>query len=206
MSENAWLIRNDGAAIPCVQHIYANKAEVYETLYAAQWLYLHTSDAETQIICLRFIKSYGVLLSQKDFLTAIQKDIEAKPYIFLTQPFIHSVREELLSVSPGDTEALGCLVEKALNQEFLRARYGGLYYTAKGKRDMYFRISSVGFDWYACIFDFLKRNKTAIDTVTIVRDEESTGMRNYVYALPSGQRYDKLPLDIFWHTEKHILM
>lgn len=70
---------------------------------------------------------------------------------------------------------------------------------------MYFRISSTGFDWYACIFGFLKRHETAIATVAIVRDEESTGMRNYVYALPDGRRYDKLPLDIFWRTEKHSL-
>ncbi len=206
MSENAWMIRNDGTAVPCIQHIYANAAELYENLYAAQWLYQHTVNDETKTICLRFIKSYGVMLSQKNFLTAIQTDIEAKPYIFLTKSFLHSVREELISVSPGDMDDLGRFVEKSLNQEFLRARYGGLYHTEKGKRDMYFRISSTGFDWYACIFDFLKRHKTAIDTVTIVRDEESTGVRDYVYALPDGRRYDKLPLDIFWYAEKHILM
>lgn len=206
MSENAWMIRNDGIAIPCIQHIYANAAELYETLYAAQWLYQHTANDETKTICLCFIKSYGTALSQENFLAAIQSDIEAKPYIFLTKSFLHSVREELVSVSPGATDTLGRFVEKKLNQEFLRARYGGLYHTEKGKRDMYFRISSTGFDWYPCIYDFLRLHKTAIDTVTVVRDEESTGVRDYVYALPGGRRYDNLPLEVFWRAGKHVLM
>ena len=37
ISPTAWMIRRDGKAIPCIQHIYAGDV-IEETLYSAQWL------------------------------------------------------------------------------------------------------------------------------------------------------------------------
>lgn len=32
-TSTAWMVRRDGKAIPCVQHIYADSSELDETLY-----------------------------------------------------------------------------------------------------------------------------------------------------------------------------
>ena len=64
----AWMIRTDGTAIPCLQHIYAGKENIDETLFAAEWLYQYTLCESTKILCLRLIKSYSVTLGKLDFL------------------------------------------------------------------------------------------------------------------------------------------
>ncbi len=63
----AWMIRKDKTAISCMQHIYVNPAELDETLYAAEWLYQHTLDVYSKILCLKLIKSYGNAINTKDF-------------------------------------------------------------------------------------------------------------------------------------------
>jgi len=83
-----------------------------------------------------------------------------------------------------------------LNQRFLRARYGGRYDTAPGCRDMYFRISSVGFDWFPIIRDFVKNYVDPIETVTVVRDFESTGCEKY-YVDSNNCPYNKMPVSVF---------
>lgn len=206
MTEHAWMIRNDGVAVPCIQHIYANTAEPDETLYAAQWLYQNTRNEQNKFHCLQLIKSYGLTLGRNNFFNAILNDITAKPYIFLTAPFIRSIHTELEKATHGDVNTLSVAVEKNLNQEFLRARYGGLYHTDKQNKGMYFRISSENFNWYSHIYDFLKCRQDAIKTVTIVRDEESTGIADYFYTAPNGQLYDALPLSLFWSFGKHNLI
>ena len=50
----AWMIRNDGTAIPCVCHIYGDPdiGGIEETLAAAQWLYEHTAKAAVRSLCM----------------------------------------------------------------------------------------------------------------------------------------------------------
>lgn len=184
----AFMIRRDGAAIPCIQHIYTGDC-VDETLYAAQWLYLHTSDSRTKEVCLSLIKSYAVSLGKYDFISALLSDIKEKPYVFLTADFITSVSEKLKKSCAGDVEKLCAKTADLLNSEFLRARYGGLYYTKMNCRDMYFRISSTGFNWDGIMRDFVNDHKSVIDTVTVVYDEESTGKKDCFYI------YNKMPCD-----------
>ena len=77
----------------------------------------------------------------------------------------------------------------------MRVRYGGVYKTVKGNRDIYFRISSVGFNWYPIIWSFVNDHKTMIDTVTITRDLASTGSSAF-YCGKMGL-YDHMPTDEF---------
>lgn len=198
----AFMIRNDGKAIPCVQHIYANKSELDETLYAAEWLYKNTRGSDVKNSVLRLIKSYGMSFCKVNFIQAIFDDIERKPYIFLTKDFINSVLDDLKKSETGDIFTLSFDVETALNNEFMRARYGGLYNTDKKFKDMYFRISSAGFDWGEIIYNFVKNYSSIIKTVTIVRDEESTGMKDYYYRNSTGDEYKNYPLSEFLNDTK----
>ena len=65
---------------------------------------------------------------------------------------------------------------------------------------MTFRISSTGFNWYNIIWEFVYKNSREIKTVTIVRDEESTGTY-FEYKNRSGENYFNMPIEDFL-TEK----
>lgn len=184
----AWMIRRDGLEIPVVQHIYGDPNELDETLYAAEWLYNNTAEPETQKLVLQLISAYGRKLAagHSHPFRAILRDIRKKSYIFLTEAFVREHLDEIPWADNFDINALALDVIKALNQEFLRARYGGMYATKPGCRDMYFRISSQYFEWRPIIENFLYRRRQWIDTVTVVRDEESAGQK-YYYRDENGQ-------------------
>ncbi len=197
----AWMLRDDGVAIPCVQHIYADVKEVDETLYAAEWLYQNTANPDTQRIALEFIISYGMQLNKNTPVEAIKKDIQSKPYIFLTEKFVDSVSDELLSSKCGNVLELAKCVEIRLNSEFTRTRYGGMYNTVCDTTDLYFRISTDDFEWIKILKSFIRKFDALIETVTIVRDEESTGDINTFYRTKSGITIDKMPLNDFMTAE-----
>ena len=189
----AWMIRRDGKAIPCLQHLYGNEENVEETLYAAEWLYQHTAHQKTQALVLDLIAAYGASLNpRRNAVRNLLLAIKNKPYVFLTYSFIWDVMEKLYYTHPDSVEHLNRKVIEQLNSEFLRARLGGLYHTVKGCRDMYFRISSDDFDWSDVILRFLRVHAHQTNTVTIVRDEESTG-EAWFYQDANGAPLDKAP-------------
>lgn len=184
---SAWMIRNDGKAIACVQHIYANTDNIEETLFAAEWLYVNTRHKETQRLVLETVTAWALSISDGDIVSGAQKVIAQRPYRFLSREFVATHEDEIRSCSVDALflPALCKEIAAELNQEFLRARYGGLYNTTTGCREMYFRISSIGFDWKEIICAFLANAKFPLETIHIVRDEESTGALDAVYlALP----------------------
>ena len=58
----AWMIRRDGEAFPRLQHLYGSVLDVEEILYAAEWLYHHTSSTEARQLVLHLIAAYGASL------------------------------------------------------------------------------------------------------------------------------------------------
>lgn len=185
---NAWMLRRDGLEIPVIQHIYGSHVDLDETLYAAEWLYNHTALPETQKLVLQLISAYGRKLdgNSTDPFKAIVGDIHEKPYIFLTEAFLREHLEEIPWEGIFDSADLSSQVIEALNQEFLRARYGGMYTSEPGCHDMYFRVSSRNFNWKPVIEGFLYRHHQRVDTITVIRDEESTGQKFY-YRDENGQ-------------------
>ncbi len=178
MSEHeytAWMLRDDGKAIPCVQHIYGSD-DIEETLYASEWLYENTGRTETRRLILEFLSLYAISLNIVLSLEeTLLMDAKSKPYVTLTAGFVERIGGKLCSVD-GRLEQLNRKVCEALNDEFMRARYGGKYNTAKGCREMYFRISSKRSAWPEVITAFLGEVTFPIEDVTVVYDEESTGI------------------------------
>ena len=86
------------------------------------------------------------------------------------------------------------LINDNLNQEFLRARYSSPY-NASSSKDIYFRIGSVGFNWFGVIWDFVYRNRTEIESVTIGTDYQS-GRDVYTY-VHDGKQMNHIPTDEF---------
>lgn len=187
------MIRRDGEAFPCLQHLYGSTQDVEETLYAAEWLYHHTASGESKRLVLDLIAAYGASLnSHRNAVRNLLIAIKRKPYVFLTPSFVLKIADKLRFPVSDSVESLNRRVMERLNEEFLRARLGGLYHTVPGCRDLYFRISSHGFDWSAAITRFLQESADIIVTVTIVRDEESTG-DNRFYRDKTGNAYDRIP-------------
>lgn len=195
------MLRNDGVAIPCIQHIYANLNELDETLYAAEWLYKNTTSENTRETVLRLILSYGLMLDGKTPVEALKKDIRNKPYVFITEDFIDSISFSITNYPSGDISELSKNVEMMLNREFTRTRYGGIYNTLRGNQDLYFRISTDNFEWIEIFRSFIENFNRHIETVTVVRDEESTGDINTFYKTKSDEFINKMPLSKFMNSD-----
>ena len=178
-TEKAWMVRSDGAAFPCICHIYGSRDKIEETLYAAQWLYKHTANEKTKELCLRLFKTYGVSLSEhRNCVRSILIKIKEMPYRFLDYRFIYDLSAEIQNAPVGILPSLNEQIISTLNNEFMRVRYGGMYDSVDGNRDLYFRLSNDGLltpEWSKVIRQIINENKSEIDEVVIVSDEESTG-------------------------------
>ena len=203
--EKAYMVRNDGKFFPVVQHYYGNPEEVTETLYAGEWLYDHTDNENVKKQIIKLIALYAniELQSFDDPVGDLIKEIERVPYVYLSTKFVKQHAKEideafnsLTDFDLSNYESINSSVCDNLNQLFMRARFGGLYNTKAGSREMVFRISSSGFNWYDIIWNFVYSHEKSIDTVTIVRDEESTGVGDF-YKTRRGEPYDRMPVDQF---------
>lgn len=176
----AWMIRRDGMIYPVIQHIYANPFEIEETLFAAEWLYGHTRCEQTKkdvaaLVC-AWMMQYS-MAGGRDIRTIVCQEIERRPYIFLTKKFAVRMAGLWMPVfeTENDMDIDRCCqkVVMDLNEEFLRARIGGIYYTMQGNRKLYFRVSSENFNWSSVIMDFLKKSQLDYEEFYVVIDEES---------------------------------
>lgn len=86
--DSAWMVRNDGKAIVCVQHIYANTEDIEETLFAADWLYVSTHHEKTRQIVLETVTAWASSILNRDIISDTQKVIAQKSYRFLSQEFV----------------------------------------------------------------------------------------------------------------------
>jgi len=203
----AWMIRNDGAQIPVAAHVYADKDEPDELLALAYFLW--ENDPPSRGIVREFLDGWafealGGRLSSRTFVRdevvgAAKAYLAAKPYRICPEDFAEIISDSAALLRwRGNDEYIerqrvnGGRMINTLNQRFLRARYGGRYNTVPGCRDAFFRVSSLGFDWFPIIRAFVVWRAGSIDTVTIVRDLESTGCEKY-YADSAGHAYHGMP-------------
>lgn len=80
-----------------------------------------------------------------------------------------------------------------VNQEFLRFRFGSMYVAYGNRKNIYFRISSIDFDWFPLIWDLVHASQALIDSVTIVYDQQSRSTSGRTeYCIAAGQRIDHI--------------
>ena len=194
----AYMIRNDGKEIPVKIHPYGNVDDYQETLYASQWLYKNTKSDSTRKLILDFIKSfsYEILGVESDCVASLIEWADGLPYKVIEQDFITTISDEVDSADVKELDSLNNLVCNELNQEFMRVRLGGLVNSSVGSKELVFRISSVGFNWFNIIYMFVHDHKREISSVTIVKDEEATGYSDYFYKY-KGEVYNQMPVDTF---------
>lgn len=180
---SAWMIRRDGTAFPCIQHIYGSADCMEETLYAAEWLYKHTADVAVRQLTVDFISAWGASLNRhRNSARNILREIPKRPYVFLSANFVRQIAGEM-RIGCGSAEMLNRQINKALNEEFLRCRYGGMYHTKDGNCDLYFRVSSENEKtWLDVIDKFIDNFPFLLTSVIVLWDEESTGKCDILYA------------------------
>ncbi|MCY1714873.1 hypothetical protein [Caproiciproducens galactitolivorans] len=195
-----WMIRNDGKAFPCSQYLYANALNMEETLLAAEWLYANTCHKESRQLALEMVAAWMASASvDGDAVSDAPGSLLQKPGCPLSQEFVKAHTEEVMAIRTEnlDLNALCSEVVAELNQEFLRARYCGMEHTGASSKEMFFRISSVGFDWYNRIHDFVTAANFPIEFINIVRGEESAGAKSGLHLrLPTETFLAEQPIQL----------
>ena len=194
------MIRNDGVEFPVKVHIYGSYDDDYEeTVYAAEWLYSHTQHEDIKKLIIQFIASWMLFGEPEARIDYMIKDtldyLEQAGYRIVTPEFIKLHEKELVNAEDVELEEANKLIVNCLDNEFLRARFGGMYDTSHSSKEMVFRVSSVGFNWFNIIWTFVYNHRNEIESVTVVRDSESTH-DDYFYS-HNGVELNMLPVNDF---------
>lgn len=131
------------------------------------WFYSHTSDTNTA----RLIEK---------FITSITKYVDTN-IINIYKDKLDLFGKSNSNLDKDNLVILYIDMNNATNQEFCRVRYGGLF-KDDGSNEIWFRISSIGFNWFNYIWDIVYKNKYSIDKINICYDHQSLN-KEYFYKI-----------------------
>lgn len=200
---NACMISREGKVYSVEAHPYMDYDIIPMNLEAGLWFYEHTfnevvKQAYIDLLSYYVKSEYGSI----DALCSVNISVleELKSFI---QEHITDLKNSFNNCDRNKKEILDVLVN-GLNQEFMRVRYGGIYKTVEGVREMYFRISSTEFNWFDIIREYVITHKDFIDYVTVVSDLASTGSGEF-YSSKNGV-YDNMPVDDFLDSLQNVVI
>lgn len=199
----AWMLRRDGKAIKVPVHAYGDEEDSEYILMNAEWLYNNTSSSETKSDIINLLAVYAVNNDCIDASTFANYIIE-NDYLQIRVKFLEKIYNNLekaidftINGKNYDEEYFNKKVINDLNQEFCRVRAGGVYDSDGSLGDLYFRTSSSNFNWFDVIWEFVYNlyKQYKVETITVVRDKESTG-EDKVY-------YNRMPVEEFITLNGH---
>ena len=226
----AWMLRQDGAAFGVPIHLYADgdseldsEAECAAFIVSTQskdaelayqvldaWMalqlidYASYKDIDAEAICDRI----RVMLSDLPYHFSYPLSVDKLLSIHNSCSNYANIDELYEYVDSLDVADLQQRIRDSINQQFCRVRYGGKYNTRVGNSCLWFRISSVGFNWANTIYLFVSDmyRKLQVDTVSICRDYESDygdrlDMDEYFYKAKDGTAYYMMPIDEYLAEE-----
>lgn len=228
--DNAWMLRNDGHHFPVKVHLYAmGDSDLSSEAECASFIVMTKSRdmslAKYVLDCWMalLIENTAPLGATSDTINkCISEAITNLPYKF---PYMLSVNDyiaihneldnysdidslyDFIDNFEGRLSTIQSQIRWSINQQFCRVRYGGQYNSHFGSKDIWFRISSINYNWADCIYMFVsaKSRSTQIDTITICRDFESDngefGDSEYFYKAKDGAVYRNMPLEEFLNEE-----
>lgn len=167
MDTYAYMIRRDGKVFNVDFHPYGTEGIEYVLDYLP-WLFECTANESTRRDIAALVRAMmeHTGSSINDLFDGFDVPSQFLTYVSNYKETTDKTNKELMDA-----------VEYDLNQEFCRTRLGGRYNSddvAAG--EIVFRISSINFNWFNVIWDFVYKNKRIIKLVTIVKDYESTGV------------------------------
>lgn len=226
----AWHLRQDGKAFPVKVHMYCMEDDDLSS-EAEVASFLISSDSKDQDIAEYVLDAWMALLieeevsydtDEKGLLELLRDTLSHLPYKFqyplsvdelidihtrlgnykdidTLYEFTDKVRDELESIQED--------IKNSINQQFCRVRFGGQYNTVSGNNEIWFRVSSAGFNWVNTIYLFTSslKNSLRISHITICRDSESDGgfssKEDYFYRAKDGAVYYHMPIEEYLEEE-----
>lgn len=160
-----YMLRNDGELIDCspihpyVKYIYEDSSEALnrlatDRLSSLKWFYSNTKEQTTRGL----IENIIIYLNSLYEINISDFNISDETYL--------PKREEI----EGFVEQLNA----ATNQEFLRARTSSMLFGGNSN-EIYFRISSINFNWFPLIWNIIYININNISNITICKDSNTFG-------------------------------
>jgi hypothetical protein len=226
---NAWHLRQDGKAFPVQVHLYAMGDGDLST-EAEVAAFLLKTDSEDKRLSRRVIDAWIALCledrvrydnTEEDIIETIRNLPNVLPYHF-AYPLtgdelvkihtaannfndVDTLYEFIDKISIEEHNDLCLKIRRPIDQQFCRVRYGGKLNTVKGSESMWFRISSVGFNWQDVIYNFvtdLCRSRPVSD-ISICRDQESDETEaDYFYKAKDGRQYHCMPIQEYLAEER----
>lgn len=209
-----YMIRNDGEVFECgsihpyILHDVHNRFyENMRVLFISYpewvlWFYNNTNIEQTKKKIKEAIQYLANAIVSKDPENLIYMGIgiEKISYIkeildtlnIVAKPFDDPIDQTTIDTIINYFEQINSLT----NQEFLRMRTGGEY-TRNYTQDIYFRVSSIQFNWFDIIWQLVFENKTIIDKVTIETDRQSGKRAPFRYYVLGGEEVKRLDVNIF---------
>lgn len=234
-SNTAWMLRQDGKAFPVKVHLYAmgdpdlsSEAEVAAFLISTDSKDIKLAEEVLDIWMALLIENKVFYDDDADDINQrIREEVSSLPfkfqYMLPIDKFI-SIHEQCNNYDDVDSlysyidlsmERLKELqedIKQSLNQQFCRVRYGGRT-NSTGEfsgptGSLWFRISSVGFNWVDVIYIFTSNNyrRLKVQSIFICRDFESDNgddysKPDYFYKAKDGQLYYNMPLEEYLEEE-----
>lgn len=231
-SNTAWMLRQGGDAFGVMHHFYvmddedlSSEAEVAAFLIATESkdldLAKYILDAWMAILIENAVPYDG---EEPEIESAIASALSTLPYSFQyplpTTELIKIHREcnqydnvgvlyDFIDDIRSERPSLSKRIKDSLNQQFCRARYGGQYNTRRGNKELWFRISSTGYNWINDIYIWTADHYRGLgaQTITICRDYESDygdseDNEEYFYTARDGAVYRNMPI-IEFLAEEH---
>lgn len=192
-SATPYMLRNDGKLLECgLLHPYfkydiykSDKAEIQRLINTdfqfVDWFYNNTQYDTTK----RDITTFLTLIYFSD-----EYSIDDKSKL---EPYIDKECSQL-GASVFDIEQLYEELNNTTNQEFCRVRTSSMRFGGNSN-DIYFRISSVGFNWFNLIWKIVYENKSWISDVTICTDTQVKGKLDFY--LINGKKLNRLNIEEF---------
>lgn len=208
--DTAYMLRNDGLFIKCTTiHPYVDYKQVPyvvrkllfhkmggDSLQSLKWFYDNSSDAvKENIINLISVFANSFNANERWAVIGVRDgDIE----------YFNSIWGDYVDTSIGTVnketfEQLFDSVNNQCNQEFLRVRYGGMYWGSSHKGSIYFRIGSTEFNWAPLIYELVSKYKTQVKDITVSYDAQSVGKSDIIKY--HGIPIDNTPYDEFWELK-----
>lgn len=168
-----YMLRNDGELLTCgnihpyIKYIIqdSNKNQIKDLFLTypenLKWFYEHTAKS----------------IIKRDIIDFVSIIVNLNPYNFDSNVIDNIKSNYSITSKTGTQFDLEQLFEKLnseTNQEFCRVRTSDLRFGGSDG-SIYFRISSIGFNWFNLIWNVVYDNKNFISTVTICKDTQSLG-------------------------------
>ena len=227
----AWMLRNDGVAFPVMQHLYvmgdkdlSSEADVASFIYKT-----NSSDidyAKYVLECWMSLLVEDTLMwdsTKEETIQQIVDKVKSLPYHFLYPLSVSeliNIHNEMCEYNNIDEyyefidsvhlnlDVISDTIKKSLNQQFCRVRYGGQYMSSTTNSELWFRISSTGYNWANVIYIFTSDHykSLGVSSIYICRDYESDNGEDedkpeYFYKAKDGVLYYNMPISEYLKEE-----